>query len=172
MPLRPMGLLAHLRHPHANSCHKHRRRLQVRGCRMIAVCRHTRSGLLADHQRGRFVALDEAFALTVDRKYVVVGMGIWETVLQVLTKDDNGLPAWCPAALFDIDDQAMPPSWRFALRSGAHCSGTDLWTRWVAHWGYEQLVSDERHSDALMERDAEALVIFESEYAHRVAELE
>jgi hypothetical protein len=139
---------------------------------MIAVCRYARSGSLADHQRGRFVAVDEAFNLTVDRTYLVVGMGIWETVLQVLVKDDTGLPAWCPAALFDIGDRPLPPAWRFALRDGARCSGTDLWTRWVAHWGYDQLVSDERHSDALMERDAEALAVFASEYVLRAAELE
>jgi hypothetical protein len=139
---------------------------------MIAVCRYVRSGSLADHQRGRFIAFDEAFDLTVDRTYIVLGMGIWETVLQLLVKDDRSLPAWCPAALFDISDQSMPPGWRFVLRDGAQCSGADLWTRWVAHWGYEQLVSDERHSDALLERDAQALAVFETEYARRVTELE
>jgi hypothetical protein len=139
---------------------------------VIAICQHVRSGSLADHQRGRFHDLDEEFNLTVSRSYVVVGMGIWETVLQVLVKDDRGLPAWCPAALFDLDDQPLPVGWRFVLRDGVRCSGPALFTRWVAHWGYEQLVSEEGHTDALMEREIQALGVFESEHARRAAELE
>lgn len=137
---------------------------------MIAVCAHNGSTSLTDHQRGRFVALDEAFNLTVDRTYIVVGMGIWETVLQVLVKDDNGLPAWCPAGLFAIAAQTVPDKWLCGLGDGISASGVDLWTRWVVKWGYAELVTDECHSDLLMERDPAALAIFEREI-DRLAEL-
>lgn len=139
---------------------------------MIAICQHTRSGSLADHQRGRFQDLDEQFNLTIGRSYIVVGMGIWETVLQLLVKDDRGLPAWCPAALFELNDQSLPADWRFVFRDGIRCSGSELFTRWVAQWGYEQLVSDEGHANALMEREPQALEIFQSEHARLASEFE
>jgi hypothetical protein len=130
---------------------------------MRALCRFIDSASLADHQRGRFASIVEQYDLSVGELYAVLGMGIWETVLQVLVRNDWGLPVWCPAALFEIEDQPLPDHWRFALRSDVQASGRDLWTRWVAQWGYPELIVDERHSDALMERDAAALEIFSRE---------
>ena len=137
---------------------------------MIAVCKCFRSRSLANHQRGRFANVDESFALTVDESYVVLGIGIWETVLHVLVQDDNGLPAWCPAALFEMTPQKIPDGWLLGTCDGIKAPGAELWTRWVMKTGYPELVESERHSDLLLERDPDALAIFERELRRRTAE--
>ncbi len=130
---------------------------------MIVTCLHTGSLELADHQRGRFTALHSDYPLTRGTEYVALGMGIWETVLHVLVRDDWGKPSWCPLALFNCPPQTFPSDWEFTLCDGITQSGAGLWTRWVARWGYRELVRDPGHSDALMERDTEALAIFARE---------
>ena len=136
---------------------------------MTAACRATRTSDLADHQRGRFSDLDEEFPVTSGRTYEVVGVGVWETTLEVLIRDDDGQPSWCPAGLFDISDQPMPDGWRFALRDGVSLSGRDLWTQWVVVCGYSTLVTDPTHSDRLMERDPAALRTFYELFASSTA---
>jgi hypothetical protein len=132
---------------------------------MIAHCRHSRTVALSDHQRGRLTALDEEHHLTVGDRYLVLGMGIFETVLYFLVRDDTGAPSFSPAAMFDCDAAELPTSWWFSLRDGIRASGSELWNRCVAMWGYETLVDDVDHFSALGERDARALEIFEREYA-------
>jgi hypothetical protein len=136
---------------------------------MIGTCRFSRSSQLADHQRGRFADFDQAYAVHVGSDYVIVGGGVWETVLHVLVRDDDGQPSWCPAGLFTIPPQPFPSGWLFGLRDGISASGVDLWTRWVVTWGYAELVTDKRHSDQLMERHPAALAVFDREW-RRLAE--
>jgi hypothetical protein len=133
---------------------------------MIATCKFSRSSELSDHQRGRFAGFDEEFAVTVGLDYIVLGVGIWETVLQVLVRDDDGLPSWCPAGLFALPVQPIPGGWMCGLGDRISAAGADLWTRWVVKLGYAELVVDERHSDLLMERDPEALAVFERAWRH------
>ena len=131
---------------------------------MIAVCRFSRSRHLTDHQRGRFGDFDQEYAVTPGREYVVTGIGVWETVLQVLVQDDDQLPSWCPAGLFEIEMQPIPDGWFLGLCDGIATSGTDLWTHWVFKCGYAELVENERHSDLLLERDPDAVAIFQQEF--------
>lgn len=130
---------------------------------MTATCLSANTGELADHQRGRFTDIEESYALTIGQRYLVMGIGVWETVLHTLVRDDDGLPCWCPIGLFDLRKQPVPMEWSFALEDGIRASGRALWTKWVARWGYQQLVEDPAHSDGLMERDPIALEIFDRE---------
>jgi hypothetical protein len=88
-------------------------------------------------------------------------MGIWETVLLVLLRDDSGKPNWLPAGLFEIETSSVPADWSFGLIDGIAASGGDATNRWVAIWGYPELARDPKHRDALIERDADALRIFD-----------
>lgn len=99
----------------------------VGGCWMIVNCKFSRSSPLADHQRGRFANFDQEYAVTAGRDYVVAGVGVWETVLQVLIQDDDRLPSWCPAGLFDLAPP-IPAGWLCAVFDGISASGTDLWS--------------------------------------------
>lgn len=132
---------------------------------MLAVCVDNSPAALADHQRGRFTEVNDPYPLTPGKKYPLIGLGIWETILYALVEDDHGLPMWCPIGLFEIGPQTLPAHWSFTLAEGIRASGRQLWTRWVARWGYDELVRDEGHSDGLMNRDPQALRIFEREAA-------
>lgn len=101
------------------------------------------------------------FDVKVGSVYQVSGMGIWETVLLVLIRDDSGKPTWLPIGLFDIDISSLPGDWEFRLIDGIAASGGDASNRWVAMWGYAELVRDRQHSNALIERDPDALRIFD-----------
>jgi hypothetical protein len=97
----------------------------------------------------------------------VLGIGIFETILVALVVDDNGQPRWLPAGLFEFEPQGLPTDWEFALLDGVAASGGDASNRWVAKWGYPDLVRDESHSDALIEGDPAALEVFFREFAKR-----
>jgi hypothetical protein len=100
------------------------------------------------------------FNVTVGSTYGIFGMGIWETVLLVLVRDDSGKPSWLPIGLFDLERSHLPQDWEFVLLDRRAASGGDASNRWVAMWGYHELVSNRAHSDALVERVPEALEVF------------
>lgn len=101
------------------------------------------------------------FHLTQGAVYRIVGMGIWETVLLVLLRDDTHRPRWLPVALFEFLDYSWPSSWEFVILDRLAASGADASDRWVALWGYGELVRDPRHSDELVNGDPAALEIFD-----------
>lgn len=137
---------------------------------MKAVCVYNSSRDLPKEQRGRLIAIDEHFDLTIGRPYVVLAMGVWENLLQVLVRDDAGSPCFCHAALFDIEAQPLPENWLFAYRDGIRLTGRAAWSHWSAVWGYSELVLDERHMNNLGERFAGALDVFEAEYIRASSE--
>lgn len=132
---------------------------------MRAVCRYNLGSHLANHQRGRFAAVEETYPLTIGKEYVVVGMGIWENVLSYLVSNDIGRPTFAPAGLFDPDSvEVIPSGWEFSLRGGIAAEGTALWTNpCAAVWGYHALVADPAHAGALEEGDVEAQTMFREE---------
>ncbi|MBK7717465.1 MAG: hypothetical protein IPI38_19015 [Gemmatimonadetes bacterium] len=138
---------------------------------MLAMCLNNRSSALSDHQRGRFVGLDEEHYLTIGKVYVVLGMGIFETVLYLLVRDDTGGPAFAHAAMFDCSAQPIPPDWFFTLQDGIRASGNELWSHpTVAMWGYDALVNDPRHAAMLGEQEPSAIRRFMEEFARRSRE--
>ncbi|NNN21003.1 MAG: hypothetical protein HKL80_03260 [Acidimicrobiales bacterium] len=103
------------------------------------------------------------FGTTIGAWYQIFGMGIWETVFVVLVRDDYGKPSWLPIGLFDFEISKLPSDWEFRLIDGIAASGGDASNRWVAVWGYSELVRNPSHSDALLEREPEALRIFDQQ---------
>ncbi|WP_117215857.1 GNAT family acetyltransferase [Allorhizocola rhizosphaerae] len=79
-------------------------------------------------------------------------MSLYAGALMVLILDDTRLPYWYPIQLFEVADPALPNEWLFAdYGNSEHLQ---------AIWGYEELIREESHYDALLERDADALRIF------------
>lgn len=89
-----------------------------------------------------------------------MGIGLFDTILLGLLCDDTGKPNWLPIGLFDIAEQDIPTDWRFSLLDGKAASGGESSNRWIAKWGYPELVDELRHSDQLIEREPGALDIF------------
>lgn len=134
---------------------------------MIARCVHNSGSSLGEPSRGSFYTLETVFHLELGKKYVVLGLGIFETVLLALVCDETGNPNWLPIGLFELEATVVPAHWQFAVVDGLAASGGDASNRWVARWGYPELVLDDRHSDALIERDPLALEIFARELHDR-----
>jgi len=133
---------------------------------MIATCLSNDPTALADHQRSRASAFESAYPLTPGRQYAVVGMSITETVFYFLVKDDLGQARFAPAGMFERVEGPLPPGWRFALGSGVHASGRDLWSDpVVATWGYLDLVEGPSHFSALLEGESEAVATFSRQIA-------
>ncbi len=137
---------------------------------MIARCIHNTGSALGQPLRGNFYTVETVFEVELGKEYVVLGLGIFETVLLALVCDETGKPNWLPIGLFEIEHTVLPAHWEFALVDGAAASGGDASNRWVALWGYPELVRDDRHSDALIERDPRALEIFTRELHDRAAD--
>ena len=127
---------------------------------MICRCLRNTGATLGLPPRGFYYSERTTFEVTVGKDYRILGLGIYETVLLALVYDDTKKPNWLPAGLFQISKVALPNSWRFSVCDGVAASGGDASGRWVALWGYEELIEDHRHSDALIERDQSALEIF------------
>ncbi len=132
---------------------------------MIAKCLHNTGASLGPPDRGRFYGPETVFELEIGGEYPVLGMGIFETTLLALVVDDTRRPNWLPAGLFEFGYQQIPDEWEFVLLDGAAASGAESANRWVARWGYEELVRSESHSDDLIERDPAALDVFFRELA-------
>jgi hypothetical protein len=123
--------------------------------------------------RGRMAVSPEVvFELEIGRNYIIMGMGIFESDLSVLVCDETGKPNWLPIGLFEIPAGELPSGWEFCLCDPKAASGGESLNRWVAKWGYRELVRNPDHSDGLIERDPEALKIFFEELAKRGEEIE
>jgi hypothetical protein len=83
----------------------------------------------------------------------VFAIAIYSGATLFLLADDDNLPNWYPADLFSISAMRIPPDW-FATAYAGNESGLQLLL------GYERLISDESHYDALLERDPEAIRYF------------
>ncbi len=103
------------------------------------------------------------FHVKVGSVYYALGMGIWQTVLMVLVRDDTLRPSWLPVGLFEMSSSRLPEDWEFVILDRLAASGGEASNRWVAVWGYPELVRNRAHSDGLIERDPEALSIFDHE---------
>jgi hypothetical protein len=103
---------------------------------------------------GFFYTEKTVFHVRVGADYKVAGMGIFSGVLVALLRDDTGKPNWLPAAFFECSASRLPAFWGFRLIGTSDASG------WTAKWGYEELIRDDDHINALIERDPSAMEIF------------
>lgn len=97
--------------------------------------------------------------LSVDTEYAVCAMSIYAGALMVLVSDDTGLPNWYPVQLFRVIDSRIPGDWRFASYGESR--------HLQALWGYDEMIEDEQHYDAILSRDPDALEEFFSRSGQR-----
>jgi hypothetical protein len=96
---------------------------------VIAKCVHNTGANLGSLARGHFYTPETVFRVEIGAEYQVRGMGIFETVLLDLVRDDTGKPNWLPIGLFEIDAHALPADWEFTLLDGSAASGGDASNR-------------------------------------------
>lgn len=134
---------------------------------MIVKCIHNSGADLGPPTKGSFYTSQSVFHLYIGVEYEVFGLGIFWASLLALVCDETGMPSWQPVSLFEIDPQTLPPKWEFAVKSPAVAEGDETPDRWVALWGYPELVRNASHNTGLLERDRGALDLFFHEVAKR-----
>jgi hypothetical protein len=92
---------------------------------------------------------DAKVDLTVGSQYRVCALSLYFGSIMILLHDDTRLPGWYPVGLFDVIDHGLPADWGFA----SYPASTAL----QALWGYPEMVEDDSHYDAILERDETAL---------------
>lgn len=90
-------------------------------------------------------------ALTVGSQYQVCAMSLYCGSIMVLLYDDTRSPSWFPIGLFDVIDNGLPADWGFASYPASPAL--------QALWGYPEMIDDDSHYDAILERDETALAI-------------
>lgn len=90
--------------------------------------------------------------LTIDEIYIVYGQIISRGILKYLIKGSKeNLPSWYPAEIFEVVDSLLPFEWYFKYNKTNEIS---------AIWGYQELVSDDKYLEKLVEREDDAIRIF------------
>ena len=97
---------------------------------------------------------DEAkYPVKIGEVYNVYGQSLYKGVLSyLLIGTFENLPSWYPVELFVVVDPQLPLEWYynfFGYDGNLSCI-----------WGYNELVLDENHYDALIEREDKAIRIF------------
>jgi hypothetical protein len=100
------------------------------------------------------------FNVSIGKEYPVFAIASWQSVIILLLADEAHKPNWYSIELFSVTDARLPEDWFFSNRV-ANEHGVE------AIWGYERLVSDPNHYEALIERHREAVAIFEQEKQRR-----
>jgi hypothetical protein len=127
---------------------------------MKARCIKTTGRELGQPRHGSFYSQESLFSLTLDAHYPILGLGLFDSYLLVLLKDDTDKPNWLPAGLFEWIPQPLPSDWKFAIVDAQAASGGERTNRWIARWGYPELIENPNHSNLLIERDETAMQIF------------
>lgn len=93
------------------------------------------------------------FSIKIGEIYTVYGQHLFKGVLGYLILGTyENLPSWYPVELFEVVDTILPLEWHFKFY------GYD--NNISSMWGYKELVLDENHHDALLEREDKAIRIF------------
>lgn len=121
---------------------------------MVVVCVARRASVPASSVAYNPHAVTD---VTIGSNYLVAAISIYVGLVMVLIRDDTHLPSRYPMEMFDVADSRLPSDWFFV-----NYPDSDFLQ---AIWGYEELVVDEFHYDALLEREDDALAIFDSRVA-------
>jgi len=123
---------------------------------MRVTCKINSGKLLPDQLLKIGYSCNSEFSVSIGVTYETFAMSLWRAVICVLLSNNHGLPSWFPIEIFDVSDSTLPTNWLFFSSPGNH-EGLQ------ALWGYERIIVDESHYDALLERDPDALRIFYDE---------
>ena len=114
-------------------------------------------GLPATHfQVFRGETEQTVFHVSIGKSYPVFAMALWQSVIIILLLDDTGKPNWYSIEIFSIVDPKLSDDWYFSTTI-ANDHGVQ------AIWGYEHMTSNPKHYEAVIERDPEALRVFDEQ---------
>jgi hypothetical protein len=125
---------------------------------MKVKCIHRRGSALPEELLRLGNTPDTVFHVTYGNSYIVYAINLWKGSINYLILEDGEQhkPDWYPANLFEVTDSRMPSTWQYAFW------GNIPEFQVQAVWGYAELALDAgKHYDALMERQEDALAVFQ-----------
>lgn len=104
------------------------------------------------------------FDTTAGSEYSVYAVSVWNRCLMYLICDDFNVPNWYPAGSFKVVQKRIPKTWQFMYFNNDEYMDMIM--------GYPKIVEDREHYVALVEREPNALSIFNEVKLEVDAELE
>jgi hypothetical protein len=102
--------------------------------------------------------IEEEFQLKIGDIYITYGIGMMLETIYYLTFDKwENVPFWTPAELFEIVDFRLPQEWYFVFYGYAEKRMNVV----NALWGYKEMATNRDHYIQLIEREPDAMAIFE-----------
>lgn len=92
------------------------------------------------------------FDIEVGHDYVIFGIVDFRHAIHFLVIGESGVPTWGPVELFTLTVSQLPQKWYF--RYVGDEQGI------IAIWGYDELVNEPSHYEALIEGDELAIDVF------------
>jgi hypothetical protein len=126
----------------------------------VRVVANSGKSLSRESLKIHFITEDYQDILRIGDVYTVYGISMWEGAIHYLTagkfSDDPSYdPTWCPAELFEIADNRLPPEWYFRFYGyGPDAQGIN------AVWGYKELALSLEHYQQLVLREGLSHMIF------------
>jgi hypothetical protein len=99
------------------------------------------------------------FRVTPGQNYEVYAMAWWPRGIIILILDDLVRPHWYPIYLFKVSNSSLPACWHFGTVGDPAPRALEP----MALWGYEALISDRNHHEALVYSKKDALRTFVKE---------
>jgi hypothetical protein len=101
--------------------------------------------------------IETDFQINIGELYNVYGVNVWKGTINYLISSEKwrNRPLWIPAELFEIVNTTIPNNWHFKFYGYPD-------ERLNAILGYEEMVTNQKHYDELIEREGDALDIFHS----------
>ncbi|MGI2772691.1 hypothetical protein [Bacillus cytotoxicus] len=121
---------------------------------MKVICINNKCNQFSDKRLKQGYTHDMILNLEVRKEYVVYGMSLsnGELDYQLLGENEN-MPSWYPAELFNVSDPLQPLEWYFA--DHRHIKETTI----DYIWGYKELALEDSHAFGLIEREKKDMEI-------------
>ena len=111
--------------------------------------------ILEDNQFGKFgVSSQSVMGLDINKNYIVMGISLYNNILNYLVDSGNNDPNFYPSLLFEIHENKIFSNWHF--KSFKQNNTSEL----SALWGYYELCNVDKHYDNLLLREESDLEIY------------
>ncbi|MGR4869675.1 hypothetical protein ACIPRI_12505 [Variovorax sp. LARHSF232] len=132
---------------------------------MLVTCKHTLGSAIPSSMRHLGETDQTNYSpLKVGENYLVVSILMIKDRLDYLVAPNDGAPLWAPSQLFELIDKKIPGGWAVCETKNSVEYAPLLQGFGISHiFGYAALTQDYQHYVGLIERDVEALRIFNRE---------
>lgn len=97
------------------------------------------------------------FPITEGRSYSVLGMQSTTDSVEYLIHTDTFYPSFVPAVQFSVENPRIPEWWVYRFLG---YPSENLYWMPIAEWGYPEMVLEDGHCEAVIDRDPRALAIY------------